>query len=144
MRGRHQPSVLERLVCDWAWAAEDWQGYAALGQVPCPIPGLAGPTLELARLCVVRPWQGRGTANRLTARFIQEVQERGGGGRSLWLQAFGGGPRALACYCCWGFETTDRSFSPPRGCPCRTACWEGTSRPKFILNIGGNQMLVRI
>ncbi|HWQ10081.1 MAG TPA: GNAT family N-acetyltransferase [Holophaga sp.] len=94
--------VMERLVRDGTWVAGDWQGYVALGQVACPIPGLAEPTLELARLYVAGTWQGRGVADRLMARFIQEARARGG--RSVWLQAFAGSPRALAFYRRWGFE----------------------------------------
>lgn len=94
--------VMERLVRDGTWVAGDWQGYVALGQIPSPIAGLAEPTLELARLYVAQAWQGRGVADRLMARFLQEARERGA--RSIWLQAFAGSPRALAFYRRWGFE----------------------------------------
>jgi GNAT superfamily N-acetyltransferase len=94
-------AVLERLVLDGVWLAGDWQGYIALGAVPCPVPELAGPTLELARLYVPQGWQGQGIANRLLERFLIEARQRGA--RSLWLQAYEGSSRALAFYRRWGF-----------------------------------------
>ena len=93
--------VMEKLIQDGVWVAGDWQGYLALGEVPCPIPELTGPTLELARLYVRELWQGKGIADRLMERFLVEVAERQG--RSVWLQAFAGNPRALAFYRRWGF-----------------------------------------
>jgi GNAT superfamily N-acetyltransferase len=95
------PGVMAKLILDGVWRAGDWQGYIALGEVPCPIAGLASPTLELARLYVARCWQGKGIADRLMERFLLEVRARHG--RSIWLQAFAGNPRALAFYRRWGF-----------------------------------------
>lgn len=94
-------SVIERLILDGVWLAGDWQGYIALGEVPCPIPKLESPTLELARLYVPRCWQGKGIADQLMRRFMIEVAERRG--HSIWLQAYEGNPRALAFYRRWGF-----------------------------------------
>jgi GNAT superfamily N-acetyltransferase len=91
--------VLERLIGNGAWVAGDWQGYLALGEVPCPIPGLESPTVELARLYVPGVWQGTGIADRLMERFLSEIADRRG--RSLWLQAYAGNPRALAFYRRW-------------------------------------------
>jgi diamine N-acetyltransferase len=96
------PPVMAKLVLDGVWMAGDWQGYVALGEVPCPIPELASPVVELARLYVARPWQGTGIADRLMERFLHEAAERQG--RSVWLQAFEGNPRALAFYRRWGFR----------------------------------------
>ena len=93
--------VMARLVQDGAWLAGAWQGYAALGEVPCPIAGLATPVLELARFYVAGAWQGTGVADRLMERFLREAGARGA--RSVWLQAFAGNPRALAFYRRWGF-----------------------------------------
>jgi GNAT superfamily N-acetyltransferase len=95
------PAVMEKLILDCVWLAGDWQGYIALGEVPCPIPELTSPTLELARLYVARCWQGKGIADLLMERFLLEVTARHG--RSIWLQAFEGNPRALAFYRRWGF-----------------------------------------
>ena len=93
--------VMAKLILDGTWLAGDWQGYIALGEVPCPIPDLESPTLELARLYVPRCWQGQGIADRLMERFLKEVAARHA--RSLWLQAYAGSPRALAFYRRWGF-----------------------------------------
>jgi GNAT superfamily N-acetyltransferase len=96
--------VLERLLTDGVWLAQsgqDWQGYVALGAIPCPIPELARPVIELARLYVPERWQGKGVADRLMERFLAEAAARGG--RSVWLQAYENNPRALAFYRRWGF-----------------------------------------
>lgn len=93
--------VMEGLIQNGTWVAGDWQGYIALGAIPSPVPGLEQPTLELARLYVPCRWQGQGVADRLMGRFLGEVAERGG--RSVWLQAYEGSPRALAFYRRWGF-----------------------------------------
>ena len=103
--------VMEGLIRTGAWLAGDWQGYVALGETPCPFGGLAPPTAEVARLYVLRRWQRTGTADRLMARAAEEARERKH--RSLWLQAFGGNPRALAFYRRWGF----RDYGP-----CGVAC----------------------
>lgn len=96
------PPVMDRLLAAGVWVAGDWQGYIALGETPCPIPGLASPTVELARLYVRRCWQGKGVADRLMERFLEEVTRLGS--RGVWLQAFAGNPRALAFYRRWGFR----------------------------------------
>jgi len=114
-------SVMERLVLDGVWVARDWQGYAALGQLPCPLPSLAAPSIELARLYVPRCGQGKGIADSLMGRFLAEAEARGG--RSVWLQAFRDNPRALAFYRRWGF--TD--FGP------FDLLWEGISLPHRLL-----------
>lgn len=113
--------VMARLVHDGAWVAGAWQGYAALGQVPCPIPGLGEPTLELARLYVARAWQGKGVADRLMERFMQEAAARGAG--SVWLQVFAESPRARAFYRRWGF--TDHGPY--------VLTWEGLTLPHRML-----------
>jgi GNAT superfamily N-acetyltransferase len=98
------PPILEGLLRSGVWLAEqdgEWQGYVALGALPCPLPELAIPALELARLYVTADWQGKGVADRLMGRFLAEAGDRGG--RSVWLQAFEGNPRALAFYRRWGF-----------------------------------------
>jgi GNAT superfamily N-acetyltransferase len=93
--------LMKTMILDGVWVAGDWQGYIALGEVPCPIPGLAEPTIELARLYVPRCWQGQGIADRLMEGFLGEAAVRHA--RSVWLQAYANSPRALAFYRRWGF-----------------------------------------
>jgi len=99
-------NVMEQLIRNGAWVAGDWQGYVALGTTPCPVPELPSPVVELARLYVPLPWQGQGVANALMETSLAEARQRGG--RSAWLQAYAGNPRALAFYRRWGF----RDFGP--------------------------------
>jgi len=94
--------VMTQLIADGAWVAGDWQGYAARGSLPCPVAGLASPAVELARLYVPQRWQGQGISDGLLERFLAEAAE--GGGRSVWLEAYRGNPRALAFYRRWGFR----------------------------------------
>jgi diamine N-acetyltransferase len=93
--------VMEKLVLDGVWVAGDWQGYLALGEVSCPIPQLESPAAELARLYVPADWQGKGIADQLLDRFLDEVTARRA--RSVWLQAYAGNPRALSFYRRRGF-----------------------------------------
>lgn len=93
--------VMERLIRDGTWVAGNWLGYAALGELPCPLAELAPPCTELARLYVPRRWQGQGVADGLMGQFLAEARDRGS--RSVWLQAYRGNPRALAFYGRWHF-----------------------------------------
>ena len=93
--------VMAELILNGVWLAGDWQGYIALGELPCPIPALAGPTVELARLYVPWLWQGKGIADQLMQQVMGEVADRHC--QSIWLQAYEGNPRALAFYRRWGF-----------------------------------------
>ena len=113
--------VMEKLLLDGVWLAGDWLGYIALGAVPCPIPELAGPSMELARLYVPRSSQGMGIADQLMGQFLIEVAERQG--RSIWLQAYEGSPRALAFYRRW--RCLD--FGP------YVVTWQGLALPHRLL-----------
>lgn len=100
-----EASVMETLIAQGVWLAEEdsvWVGYVALGSTPCPLPGLAEPHAELARLYVPRSHQGTGAADRLMDRFLEELRLRGV--HSVWLQASADSPRALAFYRRRGFE----------------------------------------
>lgn len=97
-------SLIEELIGQGTWLAvgsEGWRGYIALGRIPCPLPNMIGPTMELARLYVSSRWQGHGVADALMTTFLAEVRRRGA--NSVWLQAYEGNPRALAFYRRWGF-----------------------------------------
>lgn len=98
--------LLAQLIADGTWVATEgdaWHGYVSLGSITCPSSDLPSPILELARLYVPVPWQGRGVADRLMTHFLREAADRGG--RSVWIQAYAGNPRALAFYRRWGFRT---------------------------------------
>jgi diamine N-acetyltransferase len=100
--------VYEGLCRSGVWFAsfqDEWQGYVALGEEPCPIPELPPPVIELARLYVPARWQGTGVADALMDRFLAESSKRNG--RSIWLEAYDRNPRALAFYRRWGFQGYD-------------------------------------
>jgi GNAT superfamily N-acetyltransferase len=99
------PEAMAALVGRCAWIAEGpagCLGYAGLGAEPCPVAGLPDPCLQLARLYVAGPWQGRGVSGALMSACLGEARRRGA--RSLWLEAFEGSPRALGFYRRWGFQ----------------------------------------
>lgn len=79
-------------------------GYAATRPRPAPgTPGPVGaPALELARLYVEQPWQGKGVAAELLRRCLEDATDRRFG--RCWLQAYEHNPRALAFYRKHGFE----------------------------------------
>lgn len=79
-------------------------GYAATRPRAAPgVPGeLAAPALELSRLYVIQPWQGKGVAARLLSRCLEDATDRRFG--LCWLQAYEHNPRALAFYRKHGFE----------------------------------------
>ena len=116
-------AVMAELIRNGAWVAGDWQGYLALGATPCPA-SLEPPALELARLYVPACWQGQGVADALMDTFLAEVRSRRG--RSAWLLAHAGSPRALAFYRRRGFAHLG---------PLMIAC-EGLELPHVILGRG--------
>jgi len=81
--------------------ASDLIGYAHL--VSGPAPGaVRGPApMELKRLYVVQPWQGRRVAQALMDAVIAAASRRGA--RTLWLGVWEHNPRAVAFYRKYGF-----------------------------------------
>ena len=99
------PEAAAALIDRGAWIAEGpagWAGYAALAAEPCPVQGLPEPHLQLARLYVAGPWQGKGVSGALMTAFLDEARRRAAQG--IWLEAFEGNPRALGFYRRWGFR----------------------------------------
>jgi CTP:molybdopterin cytidylyltransferase MocA/ribosomal protein S18 acetylase RimI-like enzyme len=76
-------------------------GYAHVvsGAVPEAVRGPA--PLELKRLYVARPWQGRRVAHALMDAAIDAARARGA--QTLWLGVWERNPRALAFYAKYGF-----------------------------------------
>jgi len=76
-------------------------GFAQLRSGPAP-PCVAGPApIELWRFYVDRPWHGRGLAQALMQRAVEEAARRGG--RTLWLGVFERNGRARTFYARQGF-----------------------------------------
>jgi GNAT superfamily N-acetyltransferase len=99
------PEAAAALIDRGAWIAEGptgWLGYAALAPEACPVQGVPAPHLQLARLYVAGPWQGKGVSGALMTAFLDEARRRGA--RGIWLEAFEGNPRALGFYRRWGFR----------------------------------------
>jgi ribosomal protein S18 acetylase RimI-like enzyme len=74
-----------------------------------PPAGIAiNSPVELWRIYVDRPWQGRGLAQRLLDALLAAAEELGG--RTVWLSVWERNPRAIAFYAKHGFRdagTTD-------------------------------------
>lgn len=80
----------------------DLVGYAHLVVGPAPV-AVRGPSpIELARIYVARPWQGRGVASALMDAVLDAARSRGA--RTLWLGVWERNPRAVAFYEKYGFE----------------------------------------
>jgi GNAT superfamily N-acetyltransferase len=76
-------------------------GFAKVGPPSLPFE-VAGPTVELRQLYVLKPWQGAGVAPALMAWVLDEARRRGAA--QLFLSVFTDNHRAKAFYARYGFK----------------------------------------